>query len=96
MDEKQLYQQKWQAQLDVWQAEIDKFKAKTSGASADAQLRLNAEIKVLEGKINEGKAKLAQIAAASDDAWKSLKEGGESAWASLKSAFSDAASKFKG
>jgi len=96
MDEKRLYQQKWQAQLDVWQAEIDKFKAKASGASASTQLRLNDEIKALEGKITEGKAKLAQIAAASDDAWKSLKEGGESAWAALKSSFSDAASKFKG
>ena len=95
MDEKQLYEQKRQAQLDEWQAEIDKFKAKASGASADAQLRLNEQIKVLEGKIVEGKAKLAQIAAASDDAWESLKEGGESAWAALKSAFSDAASKFK-
>ena len=96
MDEKQLYEQKWQAQLDIWQAEVDKFKAKASGASADAQLRLNSEIKVLEGKIAEGKAKLVQIAAASDDAWQSLKQGGDSAWAALKSAFSDAASKFKG
>jgi peptidoglycan hydrolase CwlO-like protein len=96
MDEKQLYEQKWQAQLDVWQAEVDKFKAKASGASADAQLRLNDEIKALQGKIDDGKAKLAQITAASDDAWKSLKQGGESAWTALKSAFSDAASKFKG
>jgi hypothetical protein len=96
MDEKQLYEQKWQAQLDVWQAEVDKFKAKASGASADAQLRLNDEIKVLQKKVDEGKAKLAQIAAASDDAWASLKQGGESAWTALKSAFSDAASKFKG
>ena len=88
MDEKRLYQQKWQAQLDQWQAEIDKFKAKASGASADAQLRLNSEIKVLQGRIDEGKAKLAQIAAASDDAWQSLKQGGDSAWTALKSAFS--------
>ena len=58
MNEKQLYQQKRQAQLDEWQADLDKFKAKASGASADAQLRLNAQIKVLEGKIEEGKDNL--------------------------------------
>ena len=96
MDEKQLYQQKRQAQLDEWQAEIDKFKAKASGASADAQLKLNEQIKVLEGKLTVGKAKLKEIAEASDDAWESIKGGAESAWASLKSGFSEAASKFKG
>jgi septal ring factor EnvC (AmiA/AmiB activator) len=96
MNEKQLYQQKRQAQLDEWQAEIDKFKAKASGASADAQLKLNEQIKVLEGKLAAAKAKLTEIADASDDAWESIKEGAESAWASLKSGFSEAASKFKG
>ena len=96
MNEKQLYQQKRQAQLDEWKAEIDKVKAKASGASTDVQLQLNQQIKVLEGKIAEGKAKLAEIAGASDEAWESLKEGAESAWASLKAGFNEAASKFKG
>ncbi len=91
-----MYQQKRQAQLDEWKAEVPKFKAKASASSTDAQLRLNEQIKLLEGKIEEGKAKLAEIAKAPDDAWESIKEGGESAWASLKSAFSDAASKFRG
>jgi hypothetical protein len=38
MNEKELYQQKKQAQLDEWKAEVDKLKAKASGASADAQM----------------------------------------------------------
>lgn len=96
MNERQLYQQKWQAQLDQWQADVNKFKAKASGSSADAQLRLNEQIKVIEGKIGEGKARLAEIAGASEDAWESLKKGGDSAWASLKSAVRDAASSLKG
>lgn len=95
MNEKELYQQKKQAQLDEWQAEVDKLKAKASGASADAQLELNKEIEALEGKIEEGKTKLAEIADASEDAWESVKDGVESAWDSMKSAFSDAAAKFK-
>jgi len=32
MSEKELYQQKLQAQLDEWKAEIDKLKAKAAGA----------------------------------------------------------------
>ena len=94
MNEKELYQQKKQAQLDEWKAEVDKLKAKASGASADAQLELNKQIEVLEGKIGEGKTKLAEIADASEDAWESIKEGVESAWESMTSAYSDAAAKF--
>lgn len=95
MNEKELYQQEKQAQLDEWQAEVDKLKAKASGASADAQLELNKQIEALKGKIEEGKTKLAEIADASEGAWESIKEGVESAWDSMKSAFSDAAAKFK-
>ena len=95
MNEKELYQQKKQAQLDEWKAEVDKLKAQASGASADAQLELNKQIEALEGKVEEGKTKLAKIADASEDAWESMKEGVESAWDSMKSAFSDAAAKFK-
>lgn len=95
MNEKELYQQKKQAQLDEWKAEVDKLKAKASGASADAQLEWNRQIEALEGKIENGKAKLAEVADASEDAWESIKDGAESAWDSMKSAFSDAAAKFK-
>jgi chromosome segregation ATPase len=95
MNEKELYQQKKQAQLDEWQAELEELKAKASGASADAQLKMNTQIEALEGKIEEGKAKLAEIGEASEGAWESIKEGVESAWDSMKSAFSDAAAKFK-
>ena len=95
MNEKELYQQKKQAQLDEWKAEIDKLKAKASGASADAQIKLNKQIEALEGKIEEGKAKLAEIAEAGEDAWESIKDGVESAWDSMRSAFSEAVEKFK-
>ncbi len=57
MNEKELYQQKKQAQLDEWKAEVDKLKAKASGATADAQIELNKQIEALEGKIEEGKTK---------------------------------------
>ncbi|MCG6201811.1 coiled coil domain-containing protein [Psychromonas antarctica] len=84
MNKKELYQQKKQAQLDEWQAELDKLKAKASGASVDVQLEVNKQIKALEGKLDEGNTKLAEIAAASDDTWESM-----------KSAFNDTVAKFK-
>lgn len=56
MSEKKLYQQKMQAQLDKWKATVDMLKAKASGVSADAKLKLNQRVKDLEVKIDEGKA----------------------------------------
>lgn len=96
MNDKELYQQKQQAQLDEWKAEVDRLRAKASGASADAQLEMNKQIKVLESKLEEGMAKLAELAKAGEDAWESIKVGVDAAWGSMKSALSDAASKFKG
>ena len=95
MTDKKLYQQKTQAQLDEWKAEVDKLKAKASGASADAQLELNRKTEALEGMIEEGKSKLAEVADASEDAWESIKDGVEFAWDKTKSAFSDAVDRFK-
>lgn len=95
MNDKELYQQKMQARLDELKADVDKLKAKASGASADVQLDINRQIEVLERKIDEGKAKLSELAGAGEDAWESIKDGVESAWDSLKSAATDAASKFK-
>lgn len=94
MSKKELYEQKMQAQLNEWQAEVDSFKAKASGASTKVQLQLNKDISALESKIEHGKAKLAEVTAASEGAWESLKEGVDSTWDSLKSAVSDAKSKF--
>ncbi|MBK6289918.1 MAG: coiled coil domain-containing protein [Gammaproteobacteria bacterium] len=95
MSDKELYQQKMQARLDEWRAEVDKLKARTSGASADAQLKMSKQIKTLESKIEEGKTKLSQLAEAADDAWELIKDDVESTWDSLKSAAGDAAAKFK-
>ena len=95
MNDKELYKQKKQAQLDEWKAELEKLRAKASEASADRKLELNERIEHLDGKIDEGKSKLSEIEDASEDAWESVKEGVDSAWDSLKDAFSDAASKFK-
>ncbi len=95
MSNKELYKQKKQAQMDEWRAEIDKLKAKAAAASADAKLEMNKKIQVLEGKMQEGKAKLAELADASDEAWETFKDGVESSWDSLKTSVSEAASKFK-
>ena len=95
MGEKELRHQKRRAKLDEWKAEVDKLKARASGASADAQLKLIEKFRAMESRIDDGKKKLAEMADHGEDAWVSVKDGVESAWDSLKSAVSDAVEKFK-
>ena len=95
MGDKELYQQKMQAQLDELRAKLDILKARAAGASADAQLELNKQVAAMESRIEEGKMKLSQLAESSDEAWDTMKAGFESAWDSLKTAAGEAAAKFK-
>lgn len=95
MSDKKLYKQKKQAQLDELRADVDKIKAKASEASADAQLKMNEQIRVLESKIEDGKFKLSQLAETSDDMWESSKDNVDATWDALKSAVNDAAAKLK-
>ncbi|MGJ8687326.1 MAG: hypothetical protein ACSHWQ_07595, partial [Spongiibacteraceae bacterium] len=62
---------------------------------ADVQLKFKKQIDVLESKIGEGKAKLSEIADASEDMWDAIKEDLESTWSSIRSSVSDAVDKFK-
>lgn len=90
MTDKELFKQKKQAQLDTWKAEVDKLKAKAADSSADAQLELKKQISELEGRIEEGKAKLSSLADAGEEKWESMKEDAEAAWASIRSGFEEA------
>jgi len=85
MSEKSLYEQKIQAEFDTCKANIDKFKAEASGASADAQLEMNKQIKQLEDKMSEGQMKLAELKAATEEKFNDMKKGVESIWQSTKS-----------
>ena len=92
MNDKMLYKQKLQAQLDTWKADIDKLKIKVSAAQTDAQIAMNKQIIALERRLEDAQAKLAK---ANEAEWDSRKKVVESDWNTLKSAVSDVASNFK-
>jgi hypothetical protein len=95
MQNRKLYQQKAQAQLDEWRADFDKLKARASGASADRQLDISRNLKVLERKIEEGRGKLSEISRYSEDSWESASETVRSAWDSIKFEANDLIAKLK-
>lgn len=95
MNDKEIYKQKFQAQLDGWQADIDKLKAKALTSKSDIQLEINKLTDELEASTKSAKEKLSELTEASGDALASVKSGVESAWDSLKKSVHDAVSKFK-
>lgn len=95
MSNKDLYEQKMKAQLQLWQADADKLMARASMASADVQLEMKKMAGGLHKKIKEGKRKLFDIGESGEEAWEKLKDGAEATWKSIHDAFGEAATKFK-
>jgi len=95
ISDKELYKQKFQAQLDGWKADIDKLKARAKGAKADAQLDMNKLVDDLEHKLKAANSKLTELSHAGEGAWDTVKKSAESTWESLKTGMQDAMAKFK-
>lgn len=95
MSDKEQYRQKMQAHLDEWKAELEKLKNKASRVDAETRMKMKNDIADLEKKLEAGRAKLTELEKAGGEAWESAREGMDAAWKSLKTGFSDAASKFR-
>jgi hypothetical protein len=96
MSDKDLYVQKLQAQLDAWRADADKLKAKLSGLSADAQLKMKEQLGHLEGHIEAGKSTLAEWGASGADAWEKTKDGAAKLWGDLTAKVGEVMERMKG
>jgi len=95
MSTKEAYKQKIEAELELAQAKLAEFKAQAKSSAADTRIKYSKQVDELEQKVDATKAKLKEMAEASDDAWEQLKVGVESAWGALNVAIRNAAAKFK-
>ncbi|MGB8719464.1 MAG: hypothetical protein WCD46_09140 [Desulfobacterales bacterium] len=96
MNTKEAYKQKMEAELELAQAKLAEFKAQAKSSAADTQIEHAKQVDELEEKVGDTKAKLHELAEASDDVWEQFKDGVESAWGSLSAAIRNTAAKFKG
>ena len=95
MSDKKLYEEKMKDELDEFRADIKKLKSRALMVGAETQFEISRRIKMLEGKIEEGKTKLSKLVAASESAWDSIRESMDSDWSMLKEAVGDAYVKIK-
>ena len=99
MNEKELYRQKRQAQLDEWKADVAKLRARAAGAKAGAQagaqIEANKHLVELDNRLHEAGARLSEHAAAGEETWDTARRKIETTWEALKAGVGAAAAKFK-
>ena len=95
MQDREHYQQKMREQLDTWGIDLAKMKARAKSTSDEVRNEMREHIDSLEVKLSEARTRLHELGETTDEAWGSVKDGVESAWASLKRGFHDASEKFR-
>ena len=98
METKDSYSKKMKAKFDdlnyKWNIERNKLEAKAKQAKVDVKKKFEEQLKTLQEKRERMGQELDQIDTASEDAWKDIKAGVDSAWQSLNEAIKKARSHF--
>jgi uncharacterized coiled-coil DUF342 family protein len=86
METRELYRQKYEAQIHEWSAKLEALIAHTDKLTAQAKLDAKPRLDAIHVKMEAAKAKLHEIAGATDEKWDEVKKGAEHAWHEVKGA----------
>ncbi len=86
METRELYKQKYEAQLHEWSAKLEALSAHADKLTAEAKLQAKPHLDGVHAHIEAAKAKLEEIAHATDDRWDEVKKGADHAWNDVKAA----------
>jgi len=84
METRELYKQKYEAQLREWSAKIDALKAHADKLTAEAKLDAKPHLDTLHAKLEAANAKLHDLAEATDDKWDHVRSGADQIWSDFK------------
>lgn len=93
MNDKDIYLEKIQAEINEWKAQIELFKAKAVNATTDAKITMHKDIEAIEEKVEEGKAKLLELSKSTESTFASMKKIFETKWEIVKTAIADTSKK---
>lgn len=89
------YVDQLKSKLDEWNTDLGKWEEKARGTKNDLTIDYEMKLKDLRKKREEVAAKLKEVQASSEEAWKDLKAGADSAWAAMREAFDKAKTHFQ-
>ena len=81
--------------LDGLNAELARLEARANAASGEFKREINSELDELRQAKDRADAKLDELRAAGDAAWRDVKVGAELAWRSLAESIENASHRFK-
>lgn len=84
MEARELYKQKYSAQIDEWGAKLDVVKAKFEQMGAQAKLDAKPGMDNVHSKFDAAKKKLDAIAEATDETWDQVVKEIDTAWEDFK------------
>lgn len=86
MENRELYRQKYEAQMHEWSAKLEGMKAQTEKLTVQAKLDVKPHLDAVHAKFDAAKARLSEIAGATDQKWHEVMKEADLAWNDLKSA----------
>ncbi len=86
MEARDLYKEKFEAQIHEWSAKLDVLQARSEAMTAQAKLDVKPHLDAVQARLEAAKGKLATIAPATDDRWDDVTKEVESAWTDFKAA----------
>jgi len=95
MGKKEEYMEKLGAQLKEWGGRMDEFTEKAEHEVLEHKTKLLREIEEFRVRSLDAQLKLRQMKETTGDAWETLVEGMDRAWADMKEAVHRVAEKFK-
>ena len=86
MESRELYKQKYQAQLHEWSARLDLMKARAEKFTAQSKLDVKPHLDAAQSKLEDAKARLEKISEATDEKWDHVAKDIDHAWTDFKAA----------
>ena len=86
METRELYKQKYQAQIHEWTAKFDTMKAQSEKLTAQAKLDVKPLLDRAHAKLAAAKTKLDELAGATEDKWGDVVQEASRTWSDLEAA----------
>jgi hypothetical protein len=90
MDTRDIYRQKYEAQIRAWSAELDELGARAQMLTAGARLELKPRVDGAHAKLEAARTRLRHLAAASEEGWEDVMRDADEAWEDVKAAIEGA------
>ena len=89
-DTRELYRQKYEAQLREWEAKMEEARARADKLSAQARLDMMPHLETARERYETARTRLQALGDAAEDTWDEVKRNAESAWTDFKASIEGA------